>query len=179
MTAKAGTGERRQYWISVALLAVAAPLALFLPSRGEWLDWFAAKARQPVTVERGTTQELAGATWRLVDFTPLPGDLPETTVLLAELEVDVTDADRLRKAAPCLMTLTDVKGRRWSSNFLLPYDARNLRPDVAEKKSCLNLIEAQPGTLQLTGNFIIPEGTEGLALILSMNGEPQQRLLLR
>jgi hypothetical protein len=178
MTAKTGAGERRQYWISAALLAVAAPLAV-LPLRAEWLDWFAARTRQPVLVERGATHDLAGATWRLAGLTPLPGELPETKVMLAELEIDVTDADRLRKAAPCFMTLTDAEGRRWSSNFLMPYAARSLRPDLADAKSCLNLIEAQQGTVQLMGNFIIPDGTKGLAIILSMNGEPQRRLLLK
>ncbi|PWJ84503.1 hypothetical protein C7441_105119 [Pseudaminobacter salicylatoxidans] len=170
---------RKHYWICLVLLLVLIPAAILMHSRGAFIEWIAQASQEPITVERGKSQPYAGGNWRLVDLSPLPGRLPDTNVLLAELEIAIDDPVRIKQALPCSIWLIDKDGRRWEPAFLSEPVVRQMRPDAVGKPHCFNLPEiARAGTVQMFETFLIPHDAEGLALSVSMTGEQPLRLLL-
>lgn len=180
MTGTVTSGERRRYWLSLAALAVVLPAAILVHSRGDVVDLLRRTLREPVVVERDATQDYAGAAWRLTEFTRLPGNLPDTIVVLAEFEAAVTDPARLQGGGPCTVALTDASGRRWEPVFLTESAVRESTPDAADKPRCADFSDAVAGgTITMAESFVVPESAEGLALSVTMAGALPDRLVFR
>ena len=165
MTAASGTSERRRYWLSLAALAVALPLAIVVNSWDSLSEWRRSQLRTPIAVERGTTQAYAGAQWHLTGLTRLPGATPETALIVAEFDAVV---------------LTDDKGRRWLPVFLPGRTVRQSRPAAADKPRCYGLARAEKGkTITMAETFTVPEGATGLALSITIGGARPAYLVFR
>ena len=174
------SGERRRHWLSVAALAVVLPAAIVVHSRGDLIDWLRKVQREPIIVERGAAHDYTGAEWRLTALTRLPGDLPDTIVVLAEFEAAVVDPARLQAGGPCTVVLTDASGRRWEPVFLTESAVREARPDAADKPRCADFSGAAAGdTITMAESFVLPEDAEGLALSVTMAGALPDRLVFR
>jgi hypothetical protein len=131
-------------------------------------------------VPRGEAQAYAGGTWKLTDLSKLPGTLPKTNVVLAEIEVTVTDPDQLKQATPCPPAVTDAQGRSWTAMYLSDRIVRRLKPQASGKPQCLNLIaDGIDGTVQIVESFLVPEDAGELSLTLSMSGAKPGRLILK
>jgi hypothetical protein len=172
--------EKRNFWISFALLVLFIPLAVLVHSRGGYIEWAQNKLRQPTIAERGEMPGYAGANWKLLALTPFPGELPQTNMIVAELELNIDDPDRFKQAMPCIIALTDSQSRSWSPTFLTDRILQKLKRDAAEKQHCLNLIQsADKGTVQIAETFLVPDDAKGFTIAVSMRGEPQQSLVLK
>lgn len=172
--------EKRNFWISLALLLLFIPLAVLVHSRGGYIEWAQKKLRQPTIAERGEMPGYAGANWKLLALTPFPGELPQTSMILAELELNIDDPDRFKQAMPCIIALTDSQSRSWSPTFLTDRILQKLKPDAAEKQHCLNLIQsAERGTVQIVETFLVPAVAKDFTVKIAMQGEPQQSVILK
>lgn len=178
--ATASAGERRVRWFCLAALAVALPAAILVHSRGDLLDLLREAMREPVVVERGEAQPYGGADWRMTELTRLPGELPGTVVILAEFEAAAIGPARLREAVPCVVALTDDRGRRWEPVFLTEPAVRRTRPDALEKPRC-GAFEGseEDGPIMMAESFLVPEDARGLSLSVALAGASPDRLLFR
>ncbi len=77
MSEAASSGERKSFWICLALLIIALPLAVFVRSDGGLLRWIEQNLQEPIVVPRGDVQTYAGANWKLVALDKFPGTLPK------------------------------------------------------------------------------------------------------
>ncbi|MEJ5022187.1 hypothetical protein WH297_20950 [Ochrobactrum vermis] len=180
MSKAISSGERKSFWICLALLAIALPLAIFVHSDGGLLRWIEQKLREPTIVARGEIQTYAGGNWKLVALDKFPGTLPKTNVVLAEIEVAIQDPDRLKQSMPCSLTAMDEQGRNWSTLYLSGRIIKELKPEAADKPQCFNLAsENGDGPIHLVESFLVPEDVGELSLSLSMLGEQPERLVLK
>jgi hypothetical protein len=170
MTATAAnTGERRRYWLSIAALAVVLPDAILVHTGDTIREWLR-DMRNPIAVESGTLQRYAGADWRLTGLARLPGNLPDTIIVLAEFEATVDDPKQLVENR-CQVALTDDRGRRWEPAFLPGSAVRKAKPAAADKPHCGLFEELSPGdTVMMAESFVVPEDAESLALSVSLSG---------
>lgn len=176
----ASAGEGRRYRFSLAALAIVLPVAILVHSRGDLIDRLRLSLRDPVIVERGDAHDYAGANWRLTALERLPGDLPDTVVVLAEFEAAVVDPELLRGAPPCTVVLTDEQGRRWTPLFLPEPALRQARPEAAEKPRCGSFeAAAAGGTVMMAESFSVPVDAQGLALSLTLAQALPDRLVFR
>ncbi|HTV69877.1 MAG TPA: hypothetical protein VMF90_15190 [Rhizobiaceae bacterium] len=176
-TIEASPRGRRAYWLSLAVLVVALPAAMYVHSDGGVVDLIQ-ETQAPLEVQRGEAQTYSGAEWRLTALTRLPGELPETEFVLAEFEAAVSDPAQFQAAMPCQVRLTDGEGRRWAPAFLVERVIRAARPDVSEKPRCLNFAEARTGdTIAMAESFVVPKEAKDLTLSLSLKGEQPESLL--
>lgn len=173
-------GERRRYWLSLAALAVMLPAAILVHSGSRFQEWLSRDMRDPIAVEKGASQPYGGADWRLIDLTRLPGNLPGTTVVVAEFEAIVGDPARLREGASCTVVLTDSQGRRWRPLFLTEPVVRKMKPDAAQKPRC-GAFESidNGGTVMMAESFVVPQGVQGLALAVALAKSLPEYLLFR
>ena len=179
MTAMAGLGERRRYWLSLAALAIALPAAIIVNSWDSLSEWRRSQLSTPVAVERGATRGYAGAQWHLTGLTRLPGATPDTALIVAEFDAAVDDPTPLQ-AGPCTVALTDDKGRRWLPAFLPGRAVRQGRPAAADKPRCYGLARAEKGkTIAMAETFTVPESAAGLALSISIGGARPAYLVFR
>lgn len=178
MAGAVSPGERRRYRLGLAALVVVLPAAILVHSGDGVVDLLRRTLSEPIVVERGAAQDYAGAMWRLGALTLLPGELPDTVVILAEFDASVTDAAHLQEAGPCTVALTDASGRRWEPLFLPEPAVREARPDAADKPRC-GAFDGAGGTITMAESFVVPESAEGLALSVTTAGELPDRLLLR
>ncbi len=178
MSARASSRERKSYWISLVSLLAVVPLAILVGSRGEFAAWLQRRMEAPVTVERDGSGQGAGASWRLTSLRRLPGTLPDTSLMLAQIDLSVQAADVLQQALPCALSLTDGVGRRWDP---LPLPGRLLReagPEVADSPQCTTLTigEAGKAPLRVVELFLVPRQADGFTLSLALTGSPLIRL---
>ena len=174
MSARASSRERTSYWISLVSLLAAVPLAVLVGSRGEFAAWLQRRMQPPVTVERDGSGQGAGGSWRLTSLRRLPGTLPDTSLMLAEIAVSVQAADVLKQALPCALSLTDGANRRWDP---LPLPGRLLReadPAIADRPQCTTLTigEAGEASLRVVELFLVPRQADGFTLSLALTGSP-------
>lgn len=174
MSVPASSRERKSYWISLVSLLAAVPLAVLVGSRGEFAAWLQRRMESPVTVERDGSVQGTGGSWRLISLRRLPGTLPDTSLMLAEIDLSVEAADVLQQALPCALSLTDGAGRRWDP---LPLPGRLLReadPEVADRPQCTTLTigEAGDAPLRVVELFLVPRQADGFTLSLALTGSP-------
>ncbi|MDW9416675.1 hypothetical protein NKZ03_30900 [Sinorhizobium meliloti] len=174
MSVPASSRERKSYWISLVSLLAAVPLAVLVGSRGEFAAWLQRRMESPVTIERDGSVQGTGGSWRLISLRRLPGTLPDTSLMLAEIDLSVEAADVLQQALPCALSLTDGTGRRWDP---LPLPGRLLReadPEVADSPQCTTLTigEAGDAPLRVVELFLVPRQADGFTLSLALTGSP-------
>lgn len=174
MSVPASSRERKSYWISLVSLLAAVPLAVLVGSRGEFAAWLQRRMESPVTIERDGSVQGTGGSWRLISLRRLPGTLPDTSLMLAEIDLSVEAADVLQQALPCALSLTDGAGRRWDP---LPLPGRLLReadPEVADRPQCTTLTigEAGDAPLRVVELFLVPRQADGFTLSLALTGSP-------
>lgn len=173
------TGERRRYWLSLAALAVVLPAAIAVNSWQSLTEWRRSQWQQPIAVARGTGQSYAGAEWRLTGLTRLPGETPDTALIVAEFDASVDDPVLLQ-AGRCTVAITDDKGRRWLPTFATGRALRRGRPAAADKPRCYGLTQAEKGkTIAMAESFTVPEGAAGLALAIGIGGAMPAYLLFK
>jgi hypothetical protein len=178
MAATVSTRERRNYWISLALLAIVLPATILISSGNGLLDLLRAATSKPIIVPSGATQDHAGAGWRLTALSRLPGTVSGSAVVLAEFEAVVEDPARLRESIPCNAALSDDQGRRWQPVFLSASIVRETRPDAAGKPSCGNFEGSTAGgTIAMAESFVVPQDTQDLKFSISMAGASPEVLL--
>jgi hypothetical protein len=162
------TGERRRYWLSVAALAIALPLAIVVNSWESAGVWRGHNIRAPLVVERGTVQRYAGAQWRLTGLTRLPEGSADANLIVAEFEAAIDDPELLREG-PCEVLLTDDKRRRWQPAFIPPRTVRQARPLAADKPRCGALLKAEKGkTIMMAEAFTVPVSASGLKVFVTI-----------
>lgn len=174
MSVPASSRERKSYWISLVSLLAAVPLAVLVGSRGEFAAWLQRRMESPVTIERDGSVQGTGGSWRLISLRRLPGTLPDTSLMLAEIDLSVEAADVLQQALPCALSLTDGAGRRWDP---LPLPGRLLREadlEVADSPQCTTLTigEAGDAPLRVVELFLVPRQADGFTLSLALTGSP-------
>ena len=179
MMAAIFANERRRYWLSLAALAVVLPAAIVVNSWDSLSEWRRGRLSTPIAVERDAVQAYAGAQWRLVGLTRLPGATPDTTLIVAEFDAAVDDP-ALLQAGPCAVALTDDKGRRWLPAFLPGRAVRQGRPSAADKPRCHGLARAEKGkTIAMAETFTVPASASGLALSVSIGGARPAHLVFK
>jgi len=180
MSKATSSRERKPFWICLALLIITLPLAVFVGSDGGLLRWIEQKLQEPMVVPRGNVQAYAGGNWKLVALDKFPGTLPETNIVLAEVEVTIQDADQLKQSIPCFMTATDTEGRRWSTLYVSKKTIQKLKPEAADKPKCYDLAnENGSGPVRLVESFLIPANAGELSLLLTMLGKQPEHLVLK
>lgn len=180
MNETTSSGERKPFWICVALLIIALPLATFVGSDGGLLRWIEQTLQEPMVVPRGNVQAYGGGNWKLVVLDRFPGTLPETNIVLAEVEVTIQDADQLKRLIPCFMTVTDTEDRRWSTLYVSTQTIRKLKPEAADKLKCYDLAnENGSGPVRLVESFLVPANAGELSLLLTMLGKQPEHLVLK
>lgn len=180
MSEAISSGERKSFWICLALLIIALPLAVFVGSDGGLLRWIEQTLQEPIVVSRGNEQAYAGGNWKLVALDKFPGTLPETNIVLAEVEVTIQDADQLKQLMPCFMTVTDTEGRRWSTVYVSKQTIQKLKPEAADKPQCYDLAnETGNGPVHLVESFLVPANVGELSLLLTMLGKKPEHLVLK
>jgi hypothetical protein len=168
MTAVLGSGERRRYWLSIAALAIALPVAIAVNAGQSAWEWRSRNVGTPVAVARGTTQHYAGAQWQLTALTRLRDAAPGTIVMVAELDATVEDPEALQRGI-CKVALADDTGRRWQPAFITSRVVRQGRPQADSKARCGTLMRAEKGkTVAMAEAFIVPESATGLAFTVTV-----------
>jgi hypothetical protein len=171
--------ERRRYWLSLAALVVVLPAAIAVNSWDSLSEWRRSQLTTPIAVESGAGAAYAGAHWRLVGLTRLPGPAPDAALVVAEFDAAVDDPTLLQ-AGPCTVALTDDKGRRWLPTFLPGRAVRQGRPAAADKPRCYGLAQAEKGkTVAMAETFTVPASAAGLALSVSIGGARPAYLVFR
>ncbi|MFQ0812819.1 hypothetical protein AVM02_01310 [Brucella anthropi] len=180
MSEAAPSGERKSFWLCLVLLVITLPIAAFVGSDGALLRWIEQKLQEPVVVPRGNVQAFGGGEWKLVALDRFPGTLPETNIVLAEVEVTIQDADQLKRLLPCFMTATDTEGRRWSPLYVSAQTIGKLKPEAADKPKCYDLSnENGSGPVRLVESFLVPAKAGELSLLLTMLGKRPEHLVLK
>ncbi len=180
MSEATSSGERKSFWICFALLIIALPLAVFVRSDGGLLRWIEQKLQEPVIVPRGDVQAYGGGNWKLVALDRFPGTLPETNIVLAEIEVTVQDAEQLKQMIPCFMTVTDTEDRRWSTLYVSNQTIQKLKPEAADKPKCYDLAnENGSAPVRFVECFLVPADAGELSLLLTMLGKNPVLLVLK
>ena len=172
-------GERRRYWFSLAALAIVLPAAILVNSWDNLSEWRSRNRHIPLAVERGATQRYAGAQWQLTGLTRLPKGPTDTIPIVAEFETVVDDPELLRKG-PCVVVLTDDRGRRWTTDFLPGRAVRQARPEAVDKPRCGAFPNAEKGrTIMMAATFTVPGSATGLALSVTVAGARPEYLVFR
>lgn len=173
MSTPVSSRERRAYWASLVLLLVVVPLAVVVNSGGEFVSWLDRRMERPATAARGENGQSGGGQWRLADLRRLPGTLPDTNLILVEMELSIQDAGALRQGLPCRVTLTDGKGRRWTPLFLPGTYLRDSAPQTAGLPQCSMLTaDASATSVRVAELYLVPKDAGGFTLSLSLTGEP-------
>lgn len=174
MSAPTSSRERRGYWISLALLLVVVPLAIVVNSDGEFISWLERRMERPSAVARGESGQSGGGRWRLANLRRLPGTLPDTNLILAEVDLSIQDATTLQQGLPCSITLTDGTDRRWAPLFSPGTYLRESAPEAADLPQCSVLTPGTDGTsVRVAELYLVPEDADGFTLSLSLaNGPP-------
>jgi hypothetical protein len=171
--------ERRRYRFSLVALAIVMPAAIFVNSWDSLSEWRSRNSRTPLAVERGTTQRYAGAQWQLRSLTRLPEGPADTIPIVAEFEASVDDPELLRKG-PCVVVLTDDRGRRWQPTFLPARAVRQARPEAVDKPRCGAFPNADKGrTIMMAATFTVPGSATGLALSVTVAGARPEYLVFK
>lgn len=180
MSEATSSGERKSFWICLTLLIITLPLAAFVGSDGGLLRWIEQNLQEPIVVPRGNVQAYGGGNWKMVALERFPGTLPETNIVLAEVDVTIQDADQLKQLIPCFMTVTDTEGRRWSTLYVSTQTIRKLKPEAADKPKCYDLAnENGSGPVRLVESFLVPSNAGNLSLLLTMLGKQPEHLVLK
>ncbi|PLU76307.1 hypothetical protein BMJ21_00565 [Sinorhizobium medicae] len=161
----ASSRERKSYWVSLVSLIAVVPLAVLTGSRGEFVSWLQRRMERPIIIERGSSGHGVGGSWRLASLRRLPGPLPDTNLMLAEVDFAKKADEAVQATLPCALTLTDGAGRRWAA---LP-----LPGEVVGKPQCSTLTVGESGRrLSIVEIFLVPQQAEGFALSLALTGAP-------
>ncbi len=172
-------GERLRYWFSLAALAIVLPAAILVNSWDNLSEWRSRNRHIPLAVERGATQRYAGAQWQLTSLTRLPEGPTGTIPIVAEFETVVDDPELLGKG-PCVVVLTDDRGRRWQPTFLPARAVRQARPEAVDKPRCGAFPNAEKGrTIKMAATFTVPGSATGLALSVTMAGARPEYLVFK
>lgn len=174
MRMHASSRERKSYWISLVSLIAVVPLAILVGSRGEFVSWLQRRMEPPIIIERGSSGHGAGGSWRLASLRRLPGPLPDTNLVLAEVDFSKEEGEALRRTLPCALTLTDGAGRRWAALPLPGSLLREAAPEVVGRPQCSTLTVGESGAerLSVVEIFLVPRLAEGFALSLALTGAP-------
>lgn len=127
--------ERRYFWGSLAALLVAVPAALALRGYDSALAWRANQELYPLIAEPGKPVRYGGAEWRLEGLYQLVGKDGKSAYILAEFEAKIDNPEAFAAGA-CQIALTDRGEKRWSPQFLPPYEVRKARPSLEERSTC-------------------------------------------
>ena len=174
------SGERKSFRICLILLIIALPLAVLVGSDFGLLRWIEQKLQEPIIVHRGAVQSYAGGNWKMIALDKFQGTLPETNIVLAEIEVNIQDAEQLKQMVPCFMIVTDAEGRRWSPLYVSNQAIQKLKPEAANKRKCYDLAnENSDGPIHLVESFLVPADVEELSLLLTMLGKQPEHLVLK
>lgn len=164
--------ERKAYWVSLVLLLLVVPIAIVMNSPGEFVSWAERRMERPKVVERGDSGQLGGGVWRLAPLSRLAGTLPDTNLMLAEIDVFARDMAALPQS--CELTLTDGTGRRWEPLPLPGLLLRDAAPAAAGGSQCSTLQagELEGQILRVVELYLVPHDAEGFSLSLAVPGEP-------
>ncbi|MQW73057.1 hypothetical protein GHK50_29160 [Sinorhizobium medicae] len=169
----ASSRERKSYWVSLVSLIAVVPLAVLTGSRGEFVSWLQRRMERPIIIERGSSGHGAGGSWRLASLRRLPGPLPDTNLMLAEVDFAKKADEAVQATLPCALTLTNGAGRRWAALPLPGSLLRAAAPEVVGKPQCSTLTVGESGgRLSIVEIFLVPQQAEGFALSLALTGAP-------
>lgn len=172
--------EKRQYWLSLAALAVVLPATVALHSWESVAEWRKRHHGDPIAVAAGATQNYAGAEWQLTSLARMPGNRADAVVVLAQFEVTVDT--EFPAGNFCQVALTDADGRRWQPVFLSERIVRQTHPEAVEKPRCSTTrfeTLTKGSRVKMAETFIVPDAAKDLALDVTMTGALPQYLVLR
>ena len=173
------SGERRRYWFSLVALAIVLPAAILVNSWDSLSEWRSRNRHTPLAVERGATQRYAGAQWQLTSLARLSGRQTDAIPVVAEFEAAVDDPQLLRNG-PCVVVLTDDRGRRWQPTFLPARTVRQARPEAVDKPRCGAFPNAEKGrTIVMAATFTVPDSATGLVLSVTVAGARPEYLVFK
>ncbi len=173
MSTPVSSRERRGYWASLASLFLVVPLAIVVNSGGKVLSWLGESMERPMPIAHGGSGTSGGSRWQLAALRRLPGPLPDTNLILAEIKLTVQDAGTLRQALPCNVTLSDSRGRRWAPLFLPGTYLRETAPEAADLPQCSLLTAGANGaSVRVAELYLVPQDAGGFILSLGLTGQP-------
>lgn len=127
--------ERRIFWGSLAVLIVMIPAAIVVRGYDSALAWRANQELYPLIAEPGKSVRYGGAEWRLEGLYQLIRQDKKSAYILAEFEAKIDNPEAFAAGA-CQIALTDRGEKRWSPQFLPPYEVRKARPSLEERSTC-------------------------------------------
>lgn len=116
-------------------LMMAIPAAIAFRSFDSAAAWRANRELYPVVAETGKPARYGGAEWRLEGLYQLLAPDRKSAFILAEFEAKIDDPVAFAAGA-CQIALTDRGEKRWSPQFLTPYEVRKARPSLDERTTC-------------------------------------------
>jgi hypothetical protein len=172
--------EKRQYWLSLAALAVVLPATVALHSWESVTEWRKRHHTDPIAVAAGAAQSYAGAEWQLTSLSRMPGSRADAVVVLAQFEAAIDT--EFEAGNFCHVALTDADGRRWQPVFLSERIVRQMHPEAVEKPRCSTTrfeTLTKGSRVTMAETFIVPDAAKDLALNVTMTGSLPQYLVLR
>lgn len=172
--------EKRQYWLSLAALAVVLPATVALHSWESVTEWRKRHHSDPIAVAAGATESYAGAEWQLTGLSRMPGSRVDAVVVLAQFEVAVDT--QFEAGNFCHVALTDADGRRWQPVFLSARIVRKMHPEAVDKPRCSTTqfeTLTKGSRTKMAETFVVPDAANGLALNVVMTGALPQYLILK
>lgn len=173
--------ERRYFWGSLVALLVAVPAAIALRGYDSALAWRANQELYPLIADPGKPVRYGGAEWRLEGLYQLIGQDKKSAYILAEFEAKIGDPAAFAAGA-CQIALTDRGERRWSPQFLPPYEVRKARPSIEERSTCggATIKPIKPGeTVKMAEIFRAPADITKFDLAISQATLRPSYLILR
>lgn len=143
---------------SLALLALALPLALVVSGWSTAREWWGLKELRALPVKSGEAVAYAGAEWRLGALSKVATRSDGSAIVLAEFSARVTDPTAFA-VLPCQAYLTAAGGPRWLPAFMSAPEVRKTRPAAVDKPTCgtakVGKFE-QGSTVEMAETFQLP-----------------------
>jgi hypothetical protein len=161
--------SRKGYWISLALLLAAVPVALTIKTWDDIQTWRSQHERQAEPGEVGKPVGYAGAQWTVTRFTRMAGENGSAAVL-AEFEAMTADPGALA-STPCRVRLSDEAGRTWHQTVFADPVIGKRYPETASLGLCggptfATTERGKPAKMVAT--FSVPVTATGLHLSIAL-----------
>lgn len=187
MTARAWV--RRWRWALVAL-AVVVPAAIVVTLSVDWFDYVRLTTSDGARVAPGDTGSYAGVDYMLVDVETIEADSPEgeelgalpgTTVVIARVHVDATDAEPDARSCRLLLVAPGSGGDRvWDAD---PSDVYVLASDGTVGYCSFpdpeDPLDEDPAVFDYEAVFVLPEDAAHSAVLRVSDGPFQLRTVLQ
>ncbi len=172
---------KSQRWYVLGAL-VAGFFALYLPHRSEWRNWARSHAAVALDVGKGAQADYLGARWRLLNLTErdAPRIAADQMLLVARFEMILDAGTDPKGLSLCEASLTDARGRRWTSNTAPPLASRSTLPTLCAYEikdgEQVYAVSGQPWLFEK--GFLVPRGLDpralGVELFVTPIEEPRQ-----